>query len=1161
MTRLPKGYIVASKRHASNSYKPFKGDDEDSTKPAPERRGYKSRKARERTPKSADVQGDSAAAQQPRAQNGQIWTEQRGWADIESSAPNQTMIPPTDDYDKSPWGLPRTASNVEDDLDDLDQQYTQGFGDSPGELAEARMDRVQLLRNLLRRMRSDGGDPRPNASHSLAERAWEMYDSLGDEAKDDDRLRQEMMQWMAEQKGDAAASYCQEMFAAMSKSSRTMEVYKAIILLYARRKDHMAVSELHQEALENLENGYLISRQLFETAMQEDDWQLALDTAMQHNKTFTERHQENQVRLFWLYVSDLPELMTKAIEFARHVGLDQGLKVADAPTREFCFQFFKDAITQEFMHPPKGPRLPVNEADFSHPPRVSIRSMFRHVIDMDPQVTDFLEQVLLAGAGPESNVLYRRYHHVFSYVYQKYRELSGVQPSEQMLSVHLQRVTAFWSSQDVSYRTIISLDIQLVLMDWKQFYGKVSVEAVHSLLSYYARTGQQKELDDMLQYQDDAHPTYEAQRDALWTRIYIHAQRDELDLAQQAFASVARLTGEHGDQPDLRCWNVLLLAHSHVDDLEGALTNFQNLLDHAKLQPDIDSFRPLFAMLSRRGEVAALEDLLEQYDGMVGESRSADMMLSLMTAHFRDNENVANAEAVLRKTVTLKAQGDVVGSLTPCFNALMNFYAVRRDLNATTRVYRWMRQEKVVLDGETFGALMQTLLFHRQAGPVFRILYTVMPEHHVPPTVYHYALMMAGFNHNRQYQNVIHLHQRMINRNIKPSIDTQVNYLKAKAHLERRERREADSNAPENEDPEAEPVALEGTLSELRRLIAQQYRVDTTSTPETPVFGRLEREDPITPYFDFLIYMHGARRCFAAVKQLMKECTELSKAAGRNEQLPINMLTALMSAHWHAGEHDKVEEYWKLALEQARNIVRPIKVPRFTQRKETANRTPDPLDLRPLQVDEDGDVDAPASQAGEQPNQTLLTKKAEFKPKPIPGRRDILDQPLRWYIKALVSQARVGEAIKLVSQLVSQGWFIGRTTWNLLIRRLLRTDPPLTLLAFVLTERFMMPHFPGWKENTYWPPRSANRANDTRQMRARYIGRTELMPEYRTLAQLGDAMLYLRRLELTGEREQYKKLPKELRKFVGTVADLRVRARETVYAVQSMPPLPTTERM
>ncbi|KAK3699729.1 hypothetical protein LTR37_016334 [Vermiconidia calcicola] len=1143
------------RRYTSRSYRPFEREDD-----VPEHRSE---------PQSGDA------------------SDSKSWYDrvMKTAQENENTANPTvaavqsDGAAQRPLSTDALGSKIVESgpSSEADLSLDAGFADSPGELAEAKSDRMQTLRNIIMSTRERTSPTDTAKSLALTERAWSLYESLGQEYKDDIRLKQELLDWLAVQRNESAAVHCTELYHSIPKGSRTLQVYSAVLALFMSREEHALALELDTEALETLENGYLISWTLFRHAVDSQQWQLAIKAATQHNATYTERNQLSQIRVFWLHISEMPQLFEKAVQLTKAFGREDGLGSADSDTREFCSKFFKEAISQELS----ALDLQTYASGKQVPPRASIRTMFQHIFDMDSNASKFFEQTLMTVLDPDSKINYSEYHHVISFVYLQYCKMPGVVPSQPLLLQLLQRVTRYWEAMRQSTTSRNSVDTSTVVDDWERFHDHLNHEAITFLVTHYARYGRVEEFEKWWENFRSVYPAYTDQRDVFWTLVLIHAQRADLDKAQQAFAEIRRAMAEHGEEPDLKCWNILLHAHSRCDDLEGALTNFHNLVHYAKLKPDLYSFNSVIWMVAKHGDVAGTEDLLRQYDQLVGGKRHTSLMAALMTAH-STNHDIRAAEGVLREMIAMRDEARIRGPFTQPFNCLLGFYATRRDVKSTMRVYQLMKRQNVRLDEDSFAMLMKALVAIRHTHAAYKILREVMPDHNLQPTAHHYSLVLAGYTKLHLYKEALEVHERMTHQNIKPTLSTNVNYLKAKAAIERRKLYEEG-----DADQEAEPARLEETIKELEEIILRPDATDIASGDPTPVTDKLDPDNPIAPYFDFLIFIHGHRRCFKAVQDLFAKYKEMVQERGSGEPMPIRMLSALMSAHWHAGEHDKVEEYWNLAKDQADRVAPSVQVPRLgpLPAGEEAMDV-DPLELEPIEYESDqvssdptafqraaaADVKPrhgdPVDQfrytpAGTMPmdgqvtgldsKQTLLLDKQVLRSKPAPGKRHILNRPLLWYLKALSSQSRIKDAITTVAQLLSQGYIINKRPWNFFIRSLLDSSPPLALLAFILTERFLIKRFPGWKRTVRSGTKTQEKLEHLEHMRARYLKPNELMPEYETLVRLGAATLDIRRFESMGRRGFKTDLPQELQRYVGTVRQIRAKAAKTMYAVQSMP--------
>jgi pentatricopeptide repeat-containing protein PET309 len=188
------------------------------------------------------------------------------------------------------------------------------------------------------------------------------------------------------------------------------------------------------------------------------------------------------------------------------------------------------------------------------------------------------------------------------------------------------------------------------------------------------------------------------------------------------------------------------------------------------------------------------------------------------------------------------------------------------------------------------------------------------------------------------------------------------------------------------------------------------------------------------------------------------------------------------------------------------------------------------------------------------PVSLLARPRREDPTKPAPALRHILSQPLRHHITALAAQSRFSEMVSSVANILGQGYILDNSTWNIFIEHLLRPSPPFALLAFRLTERYLIPSFPGWIKGKPVSNHSA-RVAGLQYIQARYLSPDQLMPRYKTLVKLAAAVLEIRRVDALGLRKNKDSEfgNENLRKYVGTMKQIQQHAPRTLYAVQSMP--------
>lgn len=1025
------------------------------------------------------------------------------------------------------------------------------FAISPGDLAENTPNLLISLRNLLMLNRGAKILKNREIGQRLVQRAWAMYESLHDEARDDPKLKRELLEWLASQQDEVAASHCEELYQSIPTGQRTLEIYDAMAHMYLRLGKLTSASLLHHESLQTLENGHMITKRLFEHAIEHHRWDFAIQTASQHHKRYIELSQEYQIRLFWLRVSEMGGLLENAVRLFRYLGRTEGLKSVDQDSHAFGLRFFREAFAQlsvaarneTGMEWSKTLRRPSNRKD--------VISMLQLVAHTEDDATRLLEDLLLGFLSRRGSE-YPDHHEIISALYWEYRKLADIRPSTHLLGQFLWKLSWYESDRNINESSPTSVTTRDIIKDWTSLYGKPSKEAFVRLIGCAAYSGRVEDHESLTTEFRSTYPTYQDWKESLWTSVYLYAQRADLDSAQQAFATVKRTMGEYGDEPDVKCWGVLFFAHARADDLEGAFTNFQSMAE--RMTPDEMCFSPIFTMLSRRGDVEGIEDFMEQFDEIVGAKRSTFMVLTHMNAYIYQDD-VQTAESLLRDAIPKVRAGEIKGYLTRCFNALLQARARRHDLDAAMKTYQWMRSEDIQLNSDTFAAVMMALANFRRHEDALRILRVDMKDHGIEPTAFHFSIIMQRLVQNTDFKYALQIHEEMVGRNIKPSVASNALYLKAKAHLEHFE-------TFDDRQDDGQPMPLETSLKTLEDVL-ERHNGEEVATHQTAfLVGLVDNTDADpSPYFEALISLHGKRGCFEAVKSLFARYKEVAQGRGGDDsKLPISLTSSLMSAHWRAGEYEQVEEYWKLAKERADEVSLPTPVPSFRYLvAEKALEAADPFTLHPSSDPYPGPELDRGQQSGTTTSpgtQTLLTDKdAVMKIRPAAPRRHILNQPLRWYLAALNSQSRVIDAIQTVSRLLMQGYTMDKHTWNSFICSLLDTTPPLALIAFTLTERFLTPGFPGWLRggNVCFPEPRRARYEGLMYINARYVEPGRLMPQYNTLVRLGAALLDVRRLESEGRRGVNTNVPPELQKFIGTTKEIRKIAAKTLHVVQSIP--------
>ncbi|GAB7332470.1 hypothetical protein MBLNU13_g04267t1 [Cladosporium sp. NU13] len=1012
--------------------------------------------------------------------------------------------------------------------------------ESPEELAEKakqaaitnEIKKGKELRSLFATPNPGAALQTPGRSLRHTEYAWSLFEQLGEKDRADVGIKMKLLEWLSHYRNESAETHCLELYHAIPATRRTLATYMSTLPVFMRSNLFGLAEQAHAEALDQLENGHEVSVWLCSTAIENEMWDLASRVKQQLDAKHGGQARDWVDNIFWRQIAKTPNLLSKAINMSKHFRM---LKQADSMTADFehfSVSMFRVAIVQQFTNSRDKNKI----SKLSKAERTLNDGRMRYLIGR-VQLTDanppaFLQDIIRTLIDPNSKVYYPDAHKTVSYIYRQHRSMKHARLRQDVHSDLIKRVVEYADTAAGRREPSWCLSPYTLTEDWTIKFGKIGMQMHIFLLQHYARNGNV----ELVRYYYDGliidYPEYEQHNHALWPLVYVHARRGDVKSATAAFESILESASAAGGYVKMRVWNALLHAHSRADDIDGALATMKKLVAYGQT-PDDYSFHPLLELYAARGDVDSVMDLLEQYDELSGKPRTTALYGSLMTAHSNTND-VESARNVLEELIPKVKAGEVKGTLTKCFNILLARLALRREIDETMRVYQRMKDDEIGVDNMTYAALMQSLVAYRQPDAAWKLLNTAIPEKGLQPQAFHYAIAMTGFVRQNSFKTALEIHKKMLNRNIEPTLMTNAIYLRAKALYELRQAPGADTSQY--------PVEL--IVEELDEIFQDSAAGLVAHEPQS--YSPTADHSPQALLLSQLIYAYGAAKSVEAVQTLVKRYAKVAQkdeSTNAIECLPLRLLSVVMPSFIQTESWDEVDRCWHLAKEQADAISIRQPVPRLAAEKETQN-APDILKL------------SVANTTGEtvKPVSLLAKTRREDPSKPAPALRHILSQALRHRITALAAQSRFSEMVSSVANLLSQGYILDNSTWNTFIEHLLRPSPPFALLAFRLTERYLIPSFPGWMKGR---PVSnlSSRVQGLQYIQAQYLSPDQLMPRYRTLVKLAAAVLEIRRVDAMGlKRGTASEFGNEdLRKHVGTMKQIQKHAPRTLYAVQTMP--------
>ncbi|KAM3423529.1 hypothetical protein BST61_g957 [Cercospora zeina] len=319
--------------------------------------------------------------------------------------------------------------------------------------------------------------------------------------------------------------------------------------------------------------------------------------------------------------------------------------------------------------------------------------------------------------------------------------------------------------------------------------------------------------------------------------------------------------------------------------------------------------------------------------------------------------------------------------------------------------------------------------------------------------------------------------------------------------------------------------------------------------------------------FSPVMWALGGERRLKAVQQLFQDSHAIAKEYSHSPWPTIRLSAGLMNALYHAKEFAQVETYWKVVKDQVDSIAPSTPVPDFLALRQLTREDHTPETVLTTasdgpQADDGAEVGSKSdqeSEVGTSQTPTRSVQASRLGPRPARARRSVLTRPFRIYLASLAAQGRLEVAISEATRLLTQGYTFDNITWNRFVEYIAGSDPPMALLAFTLTERFLIGGFPGWvqKIGSKYRPKKSARHPGMQYIRtpARYHAQNALVPQYRTLIWLARALLELRRREAGGwqGRDEGQGINATVKRFIGTADEILEKAPRTLRAVQTMP--------
>lgn len=625
-------------------------------------------------------------------------------------------------------------------------------------------------------------------------------------------------------------------------------------------------------------------------------------------------------------------------------------------------------------------------------------------------------------------------------LYRKIRGRLNLVPDVGLLMAMVKRFSALRDSEGM-YE---------VLEDFRKHHEAPPKEAYSLIMAQLARHGDFDAVDGLFRDFIVRHGKENIQKHArfLFSACSRRAEADRADSVLQS------LRETYGYEPNLEAWNSLIATHARVGNHDGAMSLLQKIMA-ANLTPSNSTYGILMNMFARRSDYDTTSTLYEQAIS-VGIKPNVPMLNSLVLAlvagdRFDEAYQVVQDAVTMDLDIGTNQPTDITGDFTRTrmWNTLLSHCALNKRLDKVAEIQKRMHEVGVPFDNITYAALMLSLCIKNMPGAALRIKNVIMPSSGARLTALHYSILMGGFMKTNEPNKVLLLADEMLKSNINPTFSSQNQLLRVASRV--------DEQQDDQENDGEQPFQARRAEEVMRQAL------ETLNPMELAALGPKQRaqSNPVNvafyaSYFSYMVYLYGKKRSFDRVVGIYDEYIATArKVHGDTGALPpVELLSALMVAHFNAGEHDETERCWHLAVEKSEQLAR-----RFN---------------------------ADTSQPG------WVLHKYRF----------ILALPFTRYMQSLQASSRVDDIATTVDFLQHAGYRLSVHNWNKYSQILAQEGQ--TLLAFEICEKHLMDGWPGWE---YFGAPLRAKSKIKKQWNPTSLDRSRPFPHYETLVYLAGNFL------------------------------------------------------
>jgi pentatricopeptide repeat-containing protein PET309 len=305
-------------------------------------------------------------------------------------------------------------------------------------------------------------------------------------------------------------------------------------------------------------------------------------------------------------------------------------------------------------------------------------------------------------------------------IYKEYRQMPEAKPSKQLL--HGVFNLAFPS--DVP--TLMAL-----YQDWKKFMGEFDQMAYMRFLTFFAKLGDVKAVQDLWKQFVTDYPRALQRPSAFNSIVNVYAQVGDFESAEK---ELKVMQDQYGLTPCLDTMNMVLKSYVKAGNYQGAMDCYERIQKTYK--PDSYTFAHVMAISAKRGDVENTLDLFKRSQKSDA-SPTKEMALALVLAYCR-NDKLAEAERICIQLAERKVTSVAV------WNLLINHNGMQGNLPSCYRLLQLMKRYGLQWNDQTHEFLFQALAKADQLQAAHNLLRRAQKSKLFMVTPEHYAIVMTA---------------------------------------------------------------------------------------------------------------------------------------------------------------------------------------------------------------------------------------------------------------------------------------------------------------------------------------------------------------------------------------------------------------------------------